>query len=279
MLCMELFDLSTSEIILRLLLGMVIGFCIGLTGVGGGVLVLPALTLILRIDPIAAVGTTTLYAFLTKITATIHHCKLKTIDWNISLRFLMGAVPANIATSIWVSGHGEDAHFKQVLTRFIVGVVFFSVFMMALNMITRSRPRVVEKERELAEHIKEIRVIRVELCLLLGAICGGLIGATSIGGGVLIVPMLIILFGLPASRTVGTAIFIAFVLTMVTALIYGSHGEQDRTTAIIMAVGSLAGVYYGSKLSVKLPELFLRAIVVVLVLVAAIMMLGNSAAH
>jgi len=276
---MHCFDLTITEIALRLLLGTVIGFCIGLTGVGGGVLVFPALTLILRIDPIMAVGTTTLYAFLTKITATLHHHKLRTIDWGISLRFLAGALPVNVATALWVSNHGGDPHFKQVLIRFIVGVVIFSVFIMVLNMVTRSRPKVVEKERELAEHIQEARVIRIELCMLLGAVCGGLIGATSIGGGVLIVPMLIILFGLPAARTVGTAIFIAFILTMATSLIYGLHGEQDRITAIIMAAGSIAGVYYGSKLSVKMPELFLRVIVVVLVLVSAIMMLAKNVAH
>ena len=74
-------------------------------------------------------------------------------------------------------------------------------------------------------------------------------------------------FGWAAPRTVGTAIFIAFILTMITSLIYGTHGEQDRVTAVIMAAGSLGGVYYGSKLSVKMPELFLRAIVLVLVLV------------
>ena len=276
---MEFFDLTLADILLRLLLGTVIGFCIGLTGVGGGVLVLPALTLILRIDPITAVGTTTLYAFLTKITATIHHHRLKTIDWGISARFLMGAVPANIITSLWVSSQGGDLQFKRALTNFIVGVIFFSVFMMVLNMLSRSRPIVVEKERELAEHLQEQKTVRIELCILLGAVCGGLIGATSIGGGVLIVPLLIILFGLPASRTVGTAIFIAFILTMVTSLIYGTRGEQDRVTALIMAAGSLAGVYYGSKLSVRMPEFFLRVIVVVLVLVSAIMMLGNSTLH
>ncbi len=276
---MEFFDLTITEIALRLLLGTVIGFCIGLTGVGGGILVLPALTLILRIDPIVAVGTTTLFSFLSKITATIHHFKLKTIDWNISARILAGAVPANIITSLWVSNRGDDLHFKLVLTRFIVGVVIFSVFIMVFNMVTRARPGVVEKERELAEHLHEKRIIRIELCILLGAICGGLIGATSIGGGVLIVPMLIILFGLPAPRTVGTAILIAFILTMITSVIYGIHGEQDRITAVIMALGSLAGVYQGSKLSVKMPELFLRIIIVVLVLVASIMMLGNSLPH
>lgn len=273
---MLLFDLTPAEILLRLLLGTVIGFCIGLTGVGGGVLVLPAVTLILKINPIMAVGTTTLYNFLSKITATIQHGRLKTIDWNISIRFLMGAVPANIVTALWVSSHGEDSRFKQILMQFIVGVVFFSVLMIVLNMITRSRPKVVERERELAEHLQKKKAARTEVCLLLGAISGSLVGATSIGGGVLIVPMLIIVFGLSASRTVGTAIFISMILAMVTALIYGSHGEQDRVTACIMALGSLAGVFYGSKLSVKIPELFLRAIVLVLVLVAAIMMLGNS---
>ncbi len=276
---MVLFDLTIVEVMLRLLLGTVIGFCIGLTGVGGGVLVLPALTLILRIDPITAVGTTTLYAFLTKIAATIHHYRLKTIDWGTSLRFLTGAVPANIVTALWVSRQGANAPFKQTLTHFIVGVVFFSVVMMALNMVTRARPKVVEKERELAERINETKVVRIELCLLLGLICGGLLGATSIGGGVLVVPILIVLFGLPTARTVGTAIFITFILAMLTAMIYGASGAQDRVTAIIMAVGSVVGVSYGSKLSVKLPELFLRVIVMVLVLVAAIMMLGDSVSH
>lgn len=276
---MQFFDLSIAEIVLRLLLGTVIGFSIGLTGVGGGVLVLPALTVILRIDPIMAVGTTTLYSFLTKITATVQHWRLKTIDWNTAIRFLMGAVPANIATALWVSRQGANEHFKQSLTRFIVGAVFFSVFMMVLNMVTRSKPKVVEKEHELAEHIQETKAIRIELCLLLGAVCGGLIGATSIGGGILVVPMLIILFGLSTHRTVGTANAITLVLALLTSLIYGIHGEQDRVTALIMAVGSVVGVYHGSRLSVKMPELFLRTIVVVLVLVAAIMMLAKSAGH
>ncbi len=273
---MELFGLGIIDIILRLLLGLLIGFCIGLTGVGGGVLVLPALTVILRIDPIIAVGTTTLYAFLTKITATFHHFKLKTIDWGTSLRFLFGAVPVNIITALWVSRQGANLAFKDSLKTFIVGVVFFSVAMMVLNMVSQARPSLEEKERSLADRINGHRILRNSLSILVGIICGGLIGATAIGGGVLIVPMLIILFGLPASRTVGSAIFIAFILTLSTSLIYSSQGEQDYATAITMSVGSLAGVFYGSRLSVKLPETLLRTIVLALVLGAAVMMLFNQ---
>ncbi len=276
---MELLDLSVFEILIRLLLGLVIGFCIGLTGVGGGVLVLPALTVILKIDPITAVGTTTLYAFLTKITASLHHIRLKTIDWSTSVRFLLGAVPANILVAVWISRQGTNEQFKNSLKTFIVGVVVFSVLLMITNMISRVRPNVVQKERSLADHINAMPNVRTGLCIFLGSICGSLIGATAIGGGVLIVPMLIILFGMPASRTVGSAIFIAFILTLVTALIYGTSGEQDRVTAIIMAAGSLGGVYYGSKLSVKMPETLLRIVVVGLVLAAAITMLAGGTGH
>ncbi len=274
---MELFGLDILEIAIRLGLGLVIGFCIGLTGVGGGVLVWPALTIVLRIDPVVAVGTTTLYAFLTKITATVQHIRLKTIDWDISFRFLAGAVPANILTAFWVSRQGANEAFKDSLRSFIVGVVFFSVVMMVLNMVTRARPRIVEKERTLADHINENEWVRTGLSVCLGIVCGSLIGATSIGGGVLIVPMLIILFALSASRTVGSSIFIAFVLTLATSLIYGTRGEQDVVTAVTMAVGSLTGVYHGSRLSVKLPEETLRIVMVVLIFIVAVMMLVSNA--
>lgn len=263
-------------IAVRLVLGLAIGFCIGLTGVGGGVLVLPALTVILRIDPIIAVGTTTLYAFLTKITAAVHHFKLKTIDWKIVGPMLIGAVPANIFTALWVSRRAGDPAFTNSLKTFIVYVVFFSVGIMVLNMITRARPQVVRKERTLAEHINENPTVRNTLAALIGVVCGGLIGATSIGGGVLIVPLLIILFALPASRTVGSSIVVAFVLTLTTSIIYGSRGEQDIVTAVVMAAGSLFGVYHGSRLSVRMPERLLRVVVVALVLTAAIMMMFNN---
>jgi len=97
------FDFGVIEIASRLLVGGAIGFCIGLTGVGGGILMLPALTLLFGMDPVTAVGTASFYSFLTKASATWHHVKLKTIEWKIALRFLVGAVPANIGIALWIT--------------------------------------------------------------------------------------------------------------------------------------------------------------------------------
>ncbi len=272
---MELFNLGTGGIILRLVMGAGIGFCIGLTGVGGGVLGLQATTLVLRMDPIMAVGTTSLYIFLSNISASIHHAKLKTIAWNAVIRILVGAIPANILVSRWVSAQGNNAEFKHALKTFIICIVFFSVGVMITNAIKTLRKKIKDEELHMASEIQQHWIFRNVLCVLLGGLIGGLIGATSVGGGVLIIPLLIIVFGLSAARTVGSSVFIAMVLTLITALVYGKDGGLDAPTAIIMAVGSLGGVRYGTRLSVKLPDQLLRLVMIGLILIAAIMMLLN----
>lgn len=256
-------------------MGAAIGFSIGLTGVGGGILGLQATTLVLRMDPITAVGTTSLYIFLTNISASVHHAKLKNMAWSAVIRILAGAIPANMLVSHWISAQGNNADFKHALKSFIVYIVFFSILVMVINAIKTLRQKAKSEELLLASKIQQHWIFRNILCVLLGALIGGLIGATSVGGGVLIVPMLIIVFGLSAARTVGTSIFIAMVLTMMTALIYGKNGTLEAPTAIVMAIGSLAGVRHGTKLSIKLPDQLLRLIMIGLILIAAIMMLIN----
>lgn len=278
---MEFFGLTVFGIAERAVLGLVIGFCIGLTGVGGGVLVLPALTLLLRMNAVMAVGTASLYAFLTKVSATFHHAKLKTVDWTLSTLFLAGAIPVNFLIARWIAGQGENPEFTAALKKFIVGTVFFCVAIMIYNLISQIRNgRMENPKAQLADHIARRPLLRRSLAVVMGGVVGALIGATSIGGGVLIVPMLMILFGLEARRTVGSSIFIAVVLTLVTSLSYFTgENSMDAVTAVIMAAGSLAGVPFGSKLSVKLPEKLLQSIVIGLILLAAIMMLFNGGSH
>lgn len=275
---MEFFGLSLLEIAVRLVLGLLIGFCIGLTGVGGGVLVLPALTLMLKMNPVMAVGTASFYSFLTKVSATFHHIKLKTIDWKVSLLFLAGALPANAVVSLWVTHREADAEFLQALKLFITGTVFFCVGVMGLNLLGQIRKAKSGGTRKtLSERIAARPHHSRILGVVVGAVVGGLIGATSIGGGVLIVPLLMILFGLEARRTVGSSIFIAVVLTLLTSLIYGSKGgAMDWTTAIVMSVGSLVGVPPGSKLSVKMPDKLLQGIVITLIFIAAVLMIFKN---
>jgi uncharacterized membrane protein YfcA len=264
-----LFDLSLIEIVSRLLLGGGIGFCIGLTGVGGGVFMLPALTLFFGMEPITAVGTVSLYSFLTKASATWHHVKLKTIDWKIAGWFLIGAVPANIGVALWVTSRAADEAFNQYLKVFIAGVICFSLLVMLVNIAMKRAASI--PQQILSQHLG----LRHVLTIFIGAIVGGLIGATSIGGGVLIIPTLMIVFGLSSSRTVGTSIVIAVVLTLITAIIYGVNRDLDWPTVMISTAGSLVMVYFGSKLAVRFSDRMLRWIVWGLMALSAFLMVSD----
>jgi len=230
----ELLGLGFGEWAVRLVLGLIVGFCIGMTGIGGGVLGLLSTTLVLKMDPVAAVGTTSLYIFLTNISASYHHARLGNISWKSAACLLGGAVPFCIAVAIWISRQGTNPDFQRGLKWFITGIVFFSLVVMIVNFIKGIRLSV--KERILSNEVKKHPLEKYGLSLSLSAVVGALIGATSVGGGVLIVPMLIIVFGLSARQTVGTSIFCAFVLTFITALFYGRGGELDVWMILIAAI-------------------------------------------
>ena len=65
----------------------------------------------------------------------------------------------------------------------------------------------------------------------------------------------------------------AFFMTMITAVIFGLNGQQDYQTAILMSVGSLVGVFYGSKLSIILSDLILRITVITLMAIGLVIMI------
>lgn len=272
---MEWFELDAMGLAVRFVLGALIGFCIGLTGVGGGVLALPALTLLLRMDSVMAVGTASLYSFLTKASALFHHIQLKTIDWTTSLWILSGALPANLFVAYRVAGRGGDKEFDVLLQKVIVGVILFSVGLMIYNLIEQIRHHQSGgSKRKISDHIAGKPVLRRILAVSVGGVLGALIGSTSIGGGILLVALLMILFGLNARKTVGSAIFISVILTLFTSLSYFSgENSMDAVTAVVMVAGSLIGVSFGSKLSVRMPEKFLQGVMIILIFISAILMI------
>lgn len=112
-----------------------------------------------------------------------------------------------------------------------------------------------------------------------GLVIGLVIGMTGVGGGILVVPLLVMLFGLSARRTVGSSIMIAVVLMLVTSLLYMRGGNLDYITALCMWVGSFGGVYVGSRLAVKVPDRVLQGLAIVVICFATAMMFVKGGGH
>src|SRR5580700_244872 len=81
----------------KIVVGFVVGILIGMTGVGGGVLMLPVLIFGLGYPPIVAVGSDALFQFFTKIPAGLLHLKNETVRRKVVLALALGSIPGSFA--------------------------------------------------------------------------------------------------------------------------------------------------------------------------------------
>src|ERR1700719_745510 len=81
----------------KILVGFVVGVLIGLTGIGGGVLLLPILIFGLRVPAIVAVGSDAVFNFFTKIPASLLHLKRGTVRRKVVVALALGSVPGSAA--------------------------------------------------------------------------------------------------------------------------------------------------------------------------------------
>ena len=269
-------DLSLIEIVVRVLVGGGLGFVIGMTAVGGGVLGVPVLVLF-GLPPTTAVGTASLYSLLTKGYAAVLHFRQRTVDMPMVAVLLAGALPGTLVTAWLISRYasansGEAlARFQFALTVAIVCVMIVALFLM----ITSIRRKRQAADSAPPERTALPKVVGAAIGLLIGVV----LAATSIGGGVVMIPVLMLIFGLPASRTVGTSTLVSIVLTMMAALIYGANGQLSIATAVFMSIGSLIGAPLGARMTKKLPERQLQVIIVTVMAVAILVMLTQLLPH
>lgn len=278
-------DLTATDILLRLAAGLVIGFAIGLTGVGGGVLVMPALTKLFGFQPSLAVPTANFLAVLVKAHATYEHWKLDHVRRRTVIWFLVGGVPADLVvtgvlrlnkTRQWIA----TSTLETSLHHLVIAAMAVAAVAAVVKFIIQAKKKPEEDEKSV-DISTGAQKAQAALC---GALIGFLIGATSVGGGVLVIPMLAVVFGLSSKDTVGTSIGISIFLALISALFY-FVGNADvpyavsLVTACIMFVGAIPGVMYGSRLADKMNDRALLGIVVALILIAIAGMLFGSAVH
>jgi uncharacterized membrane protein YfcA len=94
--------------------GFAVGLLVGLTGVGGGSLMTPLLTLLFGINPTVAVGTDLAFASITKSAGTLAHRVRNTVHWDIVKRLCIGALPAALLTTLALKYFGAlEQHITQ----------------------------------------------------------------------------------------------------------------------------------------------------------------------
>lgn len=248
-----------------ILAGMLVGFCVGVTGVGGGSLMTPILIGLFKIEPHVAIGTDLLYAAISKFCGSLVHAKKFNIVWSIVIWLAIGSIPAALATT-WVLEHylSQSTHYKAVLTMslgFMLTITGLSIIFRPQIEKFFSRYRQqdnIELSDEDRQRIgKEKRVYIV----IMGVILGVFVTLSSVGAGAFGIMALIIMFpNLPMIRIIGSDVVHAVLLTLVAGLGHMTAGNVDFTLLMWLLVGSIPAIIVGTLLSSRMPEKLIRHI-------------------
>jgi uncharacterized protein len=132
---------------LLILVGLGIGFLVGMTGMGGGSLMTPLLILAFGTAPVTAVGSDIAYAAVTKTVGGWRHLRLRHVNIGLSLWLALGSVPAAIA-GVWLieflHRHYGDSLDDVVLTMLAVALIVVATIVLVRSLFIR---RMVNGER------------------------------------------------------------------------------------------------------------------------------------
>src|ERR1035438_7616566 len=195
----------------KILVGFVVGVLIGMTGVGGGVLLLPVLIFGLRVPAIVAVGSDALFNFFTKIPAGLLHLKKKTVRRKVVIALSVGSIPGSIAGVAMLQhirhlyGDGVNDFIKMAIGFLLIVVPILLLF----------QRRIEERVMHQPPTMKSFAGISVS-----GLVAGVLVGMTSVGSGSIIMMLMLLFYRFPPKHNVGTDVVHAVVLTGMTSLMH-----------------------------------------------------------
>lgn len=255
------------------LAGLVVGFIVGLTGVGGGSLMTPLLIFFFGVKPHLAIGTDLLFAAFTKMGGTVSMARQRIVPWRLVGTLSAGSIPAALVTLYVLHSVGPaDPAVQRVMTT-TLGIALLLTAAATLYKAVRGKqaPRSVAAD-QLALATKPRHW---SLPLLFGALIGTLVTLTSVGAGAIGVTVLMILYPLlPLPRIVAADIAYAVPLTLVAGLGHASLGSVDWPLLAKLLAGSLPGIWLGSRLVLKTPDRVIRSLLSVLLAYAGVKLIA-----
>ncbi len=241
--------------------GLIVGFLVGMTGMGGGAVMTPLLILVFKVNPILAVGTDLVFASITKIGGGFQHWRQKTVLLQPVLWMALGSLPVSLISARYLLTHFRDDPFIGDTLPVFLGNVLFVV-----GVILLARAAGWPKSRRGAA----VRWPSAWALIAIGAIGGFLVGVTSIGGGTVIMALLVIFFVIPPDQLVGMDVSHGAILALFTAATYAVAGQVDWSMVGWLVLGSLPGVLLGAKAVKIVPQNVVRAVLGMLLLFAGV---------
>jgi len=236
------------------LIGMAAGTIGSIIGIGGGIVIAPVLTLV-GFTPSQIASTSLIAVTSTSVSSVIEYTRQKRIKYKIGLKMACFSVPGAVIGA-FISSEISPSVFRA----------YFALLLAVASIYIYYKNSVVSKKKN-----KKIRPIILYLIFYSGAASAGIVSSLfGIGGGIVFVPMLVILFEMGMAYAAPTS-QLTLLITSISGVI--SHliiSLPDYNFAVVLAIGSFVGGQIGARFSTRLQENVLNKLLSLSLIIVAI---------
>nr|WP_202903207.1 sulfite exporter TauE/SafE family protein [Paenibacillus gorillae] len=237
------------EWILLVLLGVVAAMFGSIVGLGGGIIIVPALMLLgpqltgAEIDHATAVGTSLTMLIVTALASTLSYAKKKIVDFRSGLLLFITSGPAALIGSA-LTGKLQGAAFSLSFGIFMLLMAALLIARDYMKPVTRQWPI----ERSITDASGQVHTYGYGLLplLLIGFAVGLISGLFGIGGGSLFVPVMVLLFRFPPHLATATSMFVIFLSSILGSGMHGWLGEINYWLLLALVPGAWVGGKLGA---------------------------------
>jgi len=253
----------------KTLAGAIVGFVIGLTGMGGGALMTPVLVLLFGVNPGSAVSADVVTSLVLKPFGGSVHVRRRTVNWRLVQWLMVGSVPSAFLGAYLlddVIGTANQNTVKQILGW---------VLLVAAGAILAKLLLQAHRREAAATEMMDASLVRPVPTLIVGAAGGLIVGMTSVGSGSLIIVMLMLMYPMLSSKEmVGTDLVQAIPLVGAAAVGHLLFGKLDLSIITSVLIGAIPAVMLGAHFSSKSADRYIRPVLVVVLTISSLGLLG-----
>lgn len=248
-----------------------------LLGLGGGIILVPALVLLLGVPEKTAVATSLLGVIATSVTASTSHLRYRYTNIPLAMQLesatvlgaLIGSMIFRLISPRWIA----------LLFALLQGYVAWTLSRRHAES-RRDKPSAVDMNGVTTGYVDQatgetIHYVphRIGVGWIVSLLAGVLSALLGVGGGLIKVPVMNLLMGVPLKAAVATSSFMIGITGSVSAAIYLLHGYVNPTIAAPSVLGVMAGAHIGAGLSRRLRSHVLRNVLILLLIISAVRMI------
>ncbi len=235
-------------------IGVGAGLLSGMFGVGGGILVVPALVMLLRFDQRLANGTSLGAVLPISVASLVTYWSHDNVDWWMAMWLAIGALGGAVLGTKWI----------HVLPRRVLGYLFAA--MLIATAVRLFIPMT-------ADGRDPITVVTAIALILIGLATGTLAGLLGIGGGVVMVPAMVVLFSEPNVVAKGTSVAVIIPTSIMGTWRNWKADNIDLKVAAVVGFGGIVSAVAGGVIADQMSEDLSNVLFASLVLVVAARMI------